>query len=117
MEVFLVDDEPDILALTSALLKKHGHSVMSCANSEEAKQAAKRQNYNVYLLDVHLPDGSGFELAKFIQQINPGAAVILMSAYDDVADEIANNPGIKHFLKKPFKHTEVLNAIHQAATR
>ena len=114
MHVFIVDDEPDLVVLTTAFLKKHGYRVSSSNAVKEAREKLINANFDVCLLDVHLPDGSGFELAETIMHDQKKARIIMMSAYDDVAEELRQHPEIKKFIKKPFRQIEVLNAIRQA---
>lgn len=115
MHIFLVDDEADIINLTTAFLKRYGHQVSSCSTLAEAKKAIKANAFDAYLIDVHLPDGTGFELTDAIKRNDDDdPAIILMSAYDDVEAKLPEYPIVQKFIKKPFRPVEVLNAIDEA---
>jgi DNA-binding NtrC family response regulator len=114
MHIFIVDDEEDIVTLTTAFLKRYGHKVTSCSTYSGAKEEITNHKFDAYLLDVHLPDGTGLGLANEIQNLKSDANIVLMSAYDDVESQLDEHPYIKKFIKKPFRYIEVLNAIHQA---
>jgi DNA-binding NarL/FixJ family response regulator len=84
MATFLiVDDHPRFRALVSVLLREEGHEVVGqAADGRSAVEAARRLSPDVVLLDVHLPDASGFEVASTIAGEPGGPAVWLTSTHD-----------------------------------
>ena len=63
--LLLVDDEPDLLKMVSAILKDAGfETVLTAASVKEAVMMAKQEKPDLMILDVMLPDGDGFSLMK-----------------------------------------------------
>jgi two-component system response regulator PilR (NtrC family) len=84
-----VDDDPDIRLLISASLRDFGYFVATASSVGEAVQLAKELKFNLCILDVRLPDGTGIELCQRLQVLQPGAPVIYYSAYADEAEQKA----------------------------
>ena len=76
MRVLLVEDDPDQLRLLQILVEGAGHEAICCATVADAKQATE---FDLALIDRHLPDGDGLELARSL----PGRVILLTG--DDVA--------------------------------
>ncbi|MGN6168141.1 MAG: response regulator [Solirubrobacteraceae bacterium] len=97
-----MDDNPDFRCLARRLLESHGYEVVGDAgDASDALAAAGRLSPEVVLLDVTLPDGSGFELAARLVRERPGLVVLMTStrAGDDFA-ELAEASGAAGFVPK-----------------
>ena len=84
---------------------------------ETAKEHIEHQSYDIYFIDVNLPDGSGFDLvSEFIEKENRNN-VVLISAIDG-EDELrkAESLGVNAFLRKPFSKKEILTTINGMKT-
>ena len=69
--LLLVDDEPDLLKMVSAILKDAGfETVLTAASVKEAVMMAKQEKPDLMILDVMLPDGDGFSLMKQLSLIH-----------------------------------------------
>jgi CheY-like chemotaxis protein len=100
--LLIVDDDPGFRRLARTLLGVAFDVVAEAGSAEEARQAVRRAVPDLVLLDVHLPDGDGFDLARDLT--TPGAAalqVILTSSadLDGYAEAIADS-GAKGFVPK-----------------
>jgi two-component system OmpR family response regulator len=100
--VLHVDDDPDIRLLISASLHEFGYVVATAGTNAEALELAKQFKFDLCILDVRLPDGSGIELCKKIHQLQPDVPVLYYSAYaSDEEQEAALSVCGDAYLKKP----------------
>src|SRR5437868_14528770 len=76
-----VDDDPDIRLLISASLQDFGYVVATAGTNAEALELAKEFKFDLSILDVRLPDGSGIELCQKIKELQPDAPAVYYSAY------------------------------------
>ena len=86
VRVLVVDDSAPFRRIACELLARRGYVVVGEAETaEKAIEATERLAPDAILLDVHLPDACGFELAAFLIDLRPGVAVLLTSADDALA--------------------------------
>jgi two-component system, OmpR family, response regulator len=76
-----VDDDPDIRLMMAASLQEFGYVVATAGTNAEALELAKQFKFDLSILDVRLPDGSGIDLCRKIKEIQPGAPAVYYSAY------------------------------------
>ena len=87
--ILVMDDDEDVLAITSLLLVKYGYRVEKCSNGTEAlalyEQAlAKEHPFDLVVSDLSVADGmGGIELLNNLLKIDPAPKVLLMSGYSD----------------------------------
>lgn len=104
MNIFIVDDELDLLALYTDALECFGHKVVGSArNGAEAveKYAGFAERPDLVLMDHRMPIKNGLEATREIMQLDPGARVIFASADQSVEAE-ALELGAVGFKSKPF---------------
>src|SRR2546427_6044127 len=80
-----------------------GVRILRAQSCFEARLLLKMYDFEVFVLDVHLPDGCGLELVRHIVEVKPTAKIIVMTA--DRAEELTQKArafGVQHFLLKPF---------------
>lgn len=102
--VLVVDDERDTIAVISQGLTRNGFRVSAYSDPLFALGEFKEHYYDVILLDVRMPNLSGFELAKRIWQKDANAKIAFMSAYEIHEKEaLVNVGGLRtvHFISKP----------------
>ena len=78
-----VDDHQDTRLLMSALLGQSGYGVITAGTVAEGLQVAREIPFDLSILDVRLPDGTGIELAQEIRKLQPNAPILYYSAYAD----------------------------------
>ena len=102
VRVLVVDDSAPFRRAACELLARRGYVVVGEADTAEAAiQATERLAPDAILLDVHLPDACGFELAAFLIDIRPGVAILLTSADDALAfDRRAGTSGARGLVLK-----------------
>ena len=86
----------------AALLQDRGYGVMTAGSVAEALELAEDVTFDLYILDVRLPDGTGVELCRRLREMRPGIPIIYYSAYGD-AVEVERSLGMcgDAYLKKP----------------
>ncbi|HLO00638.1 MAG TPA: response regulator, partial [Pyrinomonadaceae bacterium] len=70
--VLFIDDHEDTSEMLKLLLKDEDYEVKTAASMEEALNLATTQEFDLYVLDKHLPDGSGIDLCAKLNQLTPG---------------------------------------------
>jgi len=115
--ILLVEDDPDVAALTLKLLSDNGYTAQSCGTAGEARQAFGQPGaaWDLLLSDAVLPDGQGIDLVRSLRQRQPSLEAILFSGY---AGERASLGQIRQqgllFLPKPFTAAELLSMVREA---
>jgi CheY-like chemotaxis protein len=101
-QILHVDDDPDIRLMMSACLKEFGYVVATAATNAEALELAKRIKFDLFILDVRLPDGNGIELCQKVNQLQPDSPVVYYSAYaSNEEQKAALSVAGDAYLKKP----------------
>src|SRR5437660_493967 len=110
--VLHVDDDPDIRLLISASLREFGYVVATAGTNAEALELAKQYKFDLCILDVRLPDGSGIELCQEIHHLQPDVPVLYYSAYaSDEEQEAALSVCGNAYLKKPVSAKKLEETI------
>lgn len=101
-QILHVDDDPDLRLLISASLQDFGYVVATGGTVAEGLELANEFKFDLCILDVRLPDGTGIELCQEINRIQPGVPIIYYSAYaSDEEQEAALSVAGDAYLKKP----------------
>ena len=101
-QILHVDDDPDIRLLISASLRDFGYVVATASTKAEAVELAEQVKFDLFILDVRLPDGNGIELCREVKELQPGRPVLYYSAYaSDEEQEAALSVAGDAYLKKP----------------
>lgn len=101
-QILHVDDDPDIRLLISASLQDFGYVVATAGTMAEALALAEKVKFDLFILDVRLPDGNGIELCREVNRLQPGKPVLYYSAYaSDEEQEAALSVAGDAYLKKP----------------
>src|ERR1044072_1981922 len=78
-----VDDQQDTPLMMAALLQDCGSGVLTAGSVAEGWDLAKEINFDLYILDVRLPDGTGVDLCQKLRAANPKVPILYYSAYGD----------------------------------
>jgi CheY-like chemotaxis protein len=116
--VLVVDDEPDVRAVATFMLRRAGYPTLEAANGQEAVGIVgeRRSQISAVLLDVMMPVMTGHETLPALREIVPGLPVVLCSGYDrnEVADHLVDPGAYTAFLAKPFTQSELVEEIRGA---
>lgn len=113
--ILIIDDEPDIRGLLSMTLERMGYTTLCAENIKRAKELLSENTFNLCLTDLRLPDGSGIDIVKRIQQSEHQIPVIVITAHGsmDVAIE-AMKVGAFDFINKPVDLNNLRSLINNA---
>ena len=117
MNIFLLEDDEAIgIALTYSL-QSEGYEVMLAKSIREAKSVIDNNTFSLYLLDLTLPDGSGYDICKAVKA-QGDYPVIFLTAYDDEANVVMGfDLGADDYIAKPFRLKELLARIKSVLRR
>jgi DNA-binding response OmpR family regulator len=108
MKVLIVEDETDLQSILKDFLTREKYSYDAVLTYAEASEKIALYDYDCILLDINLPDGSGFKLLDELYQVNKTEGVIIISARKSLDDKIKGlNLGADDYLTKPFHLTEL----------
>jgi signal transduction histidine kinase len=116
-KILVVDDEPSIRDLASAILTSAGYAVVSAKNGEEACGLLRREGSSVslVLLDIEMPGMGGKRTFRTIRKICPGLPVVVSTGHgiEGTASEILQM-GAAWYLGKPYRRGDLLQAVRGA---
>jgi DNA-binding response OmpR family regulator len=117
MRILVIEDEPRMSALLFKWLCEHGHDVTMALNGAEGLKCTLDGKFDVILLDLGLPDLSGYDVAQVLRERRYPASILMLTAYNK-EDEIVRglNLGADDYLVKPFSFPELLARL-RAITR
>ncbi len=112
MKILIIDDEKDICFLLKKMLEPEKNEVLIGNSIADYHLLKNKFLADVIFLDNNLPDGSGIELIKQINQEFPSIKVIIISAFDGkVERELADKNGAYYFIGKPFYKEIILDVL------
>lgn len=113
--IMLVDDEPDINAAMSVVLKRGGYDVDTFENPYIALEKLKPGFYGLIILDVKMPQMDGFELYREIKKVDKKAKICFLTAselyYENFRKEKFTPLDNELFIIKPISNAELLKKI------
>ncbi len=117
LRVLVADNDDRVRRSAHGILGRHGCIVETAKDGQEALTMARLGSYDAILADIRLPDVSGFDVYRRLQDAQPTARVILMTAYGyDPSHSIvkARQEGLRHVLYKPFRVDQLLEVLAKA---
>jgi DNA-binding NtrC family response regulator len=114
--ILVVDDDRTLQRALRSALSRDGSEVRGCASARSARALLASWTPDLVLLDVTLPDGTGFDVLDALRAGSPTPLVVAISgtATPDQSFRLARL-GVRHYLAKPFGVAEVREAIRRAA--
>jgi DNA-binding NarL/FixJ family response regulator len=113
MKVLIVDDHAVVRYGLKSAIESHGYVVVSVAGSiKEAQAFMALTNPDVIIVDINLPDGSGFDLVSWARKVSPLVAIVVLTL-NDGADYVraAKNAGANAFIVKSAPLSDLLAAV------
>src|SRR3984893_5182354 len=113
----LVDDEPQIRRVLQTTLFDAGYGVILAKNGQEGIDTVVREHPDLVLLDINLPDMSGFDACRLIR-LSFAGPILILSGRNSVRDKIdALDAGADDYIVKPFAMAELLAHVRAALRR
>ncbi|MCK5679437.1 sigma-54-dependent Fis family transcriptional regulator, partial [bacterium] len=114
--ILIIDDEKLIRESLTHLLVSAGYRVEVAGRVDDAKAQISKEVYDLILIDLRLPDGSGIDLMRHIhEQVDYAPLCIMMTAYGSVDTAVeAMKYGAYDYINKPFKSKEILLIVKLA---
>lgn len=118
MRVLLVEDDPELASVLEAGLEEHGFHVARESTADTARTRAVLGKFDVIILDVMLPGGSGFDLCRQLRERGMLTPVLMLTARDTVDDRVRGlDAGADDYLTKPFAFRELVARLHALLRR
>ncbi|MDD5307498.1 MAG: sigma-54 dependent transcriptional regulator [Deltaproteobacteria bacterium] len=113
--VLIIDDDKANCESITAVIRRMGHDVSSAFTLEQGSGAANANKFDVVLLDVRLPDGSGLDLLPRIRRNAPLTEVIIMTGFGDPdGAELAIKNGAWDYIQKPSSAKDITLLVTRA---
>jgi CheY-like chemotaxis protein len=109
MNIFVVDDEPDILRLYSIYLNMRGDQVTLTSSSVEALDIIKNHNFDLVITDKRMPKITGLEIIDYIEKNKSSIPILLITGDHDVEHAFAND--LSKVILKPIFRESFINEI------
>ena len=115
-KLLVVDDEQDLLDLLVRRLKRKGYEVDSAGTAEDALQLVKKNDYDIGVYDIRLPNMDGIELLKETKKLQPDIEVLILTGHGTIDTAIeAMKVGAFDYITKPYNLAELELTIGKAA--
>jgi len=118
LRILLVDDENDLRMLVAERLGLEGYKVRQAARVDDALQMMSNSRFDLLLLDVVLPDGTGLDVLRFMKDRGITTPVIMLTGTTglDVAVESVKL-GARNYVTKPAKISYLLHSIRELLSK
>ena len=117
MKLFVLEDDAAIEMGLSYSLKNEGYDVTVAKNVKSAYEILNKETFSLYILDLTLPDGSGYDVCREIKK-SGDFPVIFLTAYDDEVNVVMGlELGADDYISKPFRVKELLARIKSVLRR
>lgn len=116
-QILIIDDDEDLSFIISEMLESYGYGVSCAHDSESAFELLAENTYHLILLDINLPDTTGFELCRELRRIST-VPVIFASARTSETDRVTGfDIGGDDYLPKPYSMKELLSRVNALIRR
>ena len=116
-KILIVDDDKSLSYIMGETLKRHNYDVMLAYSEEECYQILEKNTFHLIILDINLPDSTGFDICKDLRR-KSNVPIIFASARSSVTDKIDGlDIGGDFYLSKPYSMSEMLSVVNALIRR
>jgi len=116
--ILIIDDEEKLRNLLARLIRLEGFTVIEAGNLKAAHKAIEREEPEVILCDVKLPDGNGVDFIKEVKAKHPIIEIILLTAYGNIPDGVqAMKNGAFDYITKGDDNNKVIPLLYKATEK
>jgi DNA-binding response OmpR family regulator len=117
-KILIVDDERDLVETCARFFKLANYECVQAFDKSGAILKIDEFSPHLVLTDLHLPDGTGFEVIRYARSKNPGLVAIMITAYHSPdAEKTASEAGVNAYLSKPFAMSDLSKAVERTIDR
>ena len=118
MRVLLIEDDRDIAQCIELMLKLENFNIYATDLGEEGIDLGKLYDYDIILLDLNLPDMSGFEVLRSLRVSKVKTPILILSGLAGIEDKVSGlGFGADDYMTKPFHKDELVARIHAIVRR
>ena len=115
--ILIVEDEPEVLNINARMLKRHGYRVLTADSVQESNARLKEAVPDLLILDIMLPDGSGYDVCEEFRRISDNP-VVFLTGKNEIFDKVEGLArGGDYYLTKPYSFDELLAVIGRLLKR
>ncbi|MBN1272648.1 MAG: sigma-54-dependent Fis family transcriptional regulator [Candidatus Aminicenantes bacterium] len=114
-KILIVDDEKSILELLIVVFEKEGYAVKATPSGTKAMEWLEKQDFDLVITDIKLPEISGLDILKYLQEKRPDIPIVMITAYGSIKQAVeALKAGAADYVVKPFDIEELKIIAAQA---
>lgn len=117
MKILLIEDDLSLITGLSLALQRQGYQLETARTVQEANAAWANGKYDLVLLDVSLPDGSGFDICRRIRSLSSVPIIFLTASDDEINMTTGLDIGGDDYIPKPFKLAVLMSKINALLRR
>jgi two-component system cell cycle response regulator CtrA len=118
MRVLLIEDDPSTARSIETMLRKANFNVYATDLGEEGIDLARLYDYDLIILDINLPDMSGYDVLRKLRNSKIETPALILSGLDDTDNKLKGfGHGADDYLTKPFNRDELIARIHAIVRR
>lgn len=117
-KILLIEDNDSIILGLEYLFKEEKFEFEYAKLKKEAIEKIEKENFDIVLIDIGLPDGNGFEVGKYIKEYRKQLPIIFLTANDEEKDVVYGlDLGAEDYITKPFRNRELISRIKNVLRR
>ena len=115
--ILLTEDDASIVLGLRYSLEQEGFTVTACGTAAEALSALRRESFDLLLLDLTLPDGSGYDVCREAKRAGGPPVIFLTACDDEISVVMCLDMGADDYITKPFRVRELISRIRSVLRR